>query len=209
MAATITPAFTDNVSVAAITTLARNATARATLDLRTKWGAWVHVLTGRGGTTALSAGIDILARRTQSNGGIITPAAVPQMRTDTTAAQSTTCTASGSPNNAGVTSLTVASTTSFAAGDLILVQDNASPTSVSEWLRVARVTSSTVLLLDTPTQQAHNNTAHTVRNKAEAYAFWLDGGALWEIIIDYGAQSTGDTLTYLILAQTLDSISSV
>lgn len=207
MAATITPAFTDNVTVAAITTLARNATARATLDLRTKWGAWVHVLTGRGGTTALSAGIDILARRTQGNGGVIAPAAVPQMRTDSAAGQSTTCAASG--NNAGSTSLVVASTTSFAAGDLILVQDNATPTSVSEWLRVARVTDSTHLLLDTPTQQAHNSTAHTVRNKAEAYAFWIDGGALWEIIIDYGAQSTGDTLTYMILAQTLDSISSV
>src|SRR5690349_9575921 len=107
MPTTSTPSWTDSgSSVIAFGTVARNATSRGTLDLRGKLGAYVLALLGRGGTTALTNGVDILCRRTINNSARIVPAAQPQVRSAATAAASTTCTASGSPNNAGVSSLT-------------------------------------------------------------------------------------------------------
>lgn len=204
----LTPVWTDNSSIKAITTLAKNATVRTTIDWRTKWGGYLFVRMGRGGTTALSVGVNILVRRTINNAALENVAGGVQFVSQIAAAVSTTCTAAGTPNNAGVTSLTVASTTGFAVGDLVLIQDNATPTTASEWVRVAQVTSATVLLLDAPTVSAHNNTAHTVRNKAEIFAIWLEGGATYELIYDYGASTTGEAITIEAWAQTLDSVLS-
>jgi hypothetical protein len=207
MPSTITPSW-SNLSVLAITTVANNAVSRSTMDLSAKWGAWVYVQLGRGGTTALPNGVDVLVARTGSAGGILIPGYLVALLSQTAAAVGTTCTAAGSPNNAGVGSLTVASTTSFAVGDIICIQDNATPTSLTEWNRVARVTSATVLLLDSPTLFAHNNTAHTVRNKAESWSFWLDGGEIYEIILDRGQQGTGEAVTAQINARLLDSVAA-
>lgn len=202
----VTPSWTDNISILAITTLARNAVSRTTFDWRTKWGGYVFIRLGRGGTAALTSGVYVLLRRTLNNGAFEHVVGSVQFASQTIAAVSTTCTAAGSPNNAGVTSLTVASTTGFAAGDLILIQDTSPPTVASEWCRVARVVSSTVLLLDAPTISDHNNVAHTVRNKADIFVAWIEGGALNELIIDYGAPTTGDTITIEAWAQTLDKV---
>lgn len=203
-----TPSWTDDVSILGITTLARNAVSRSTFDWRSKWGGYLFVRMGRGGTAALTSGVSVIVRRTVNNGGIINPSGQVQFVSQSVAAVSTTC--AGSGNNAGSTTLTVASTTSFAAGDLICIQDSAAtPTTVTEWARVARVTDATHLLLDAPTQQAHNSVSHTVRNKADVFTVWVEGGALYELIYDYGSQAAGDTITIEAWAQTLDSIASV
>lgn len=198
-----TPTWTESALVT-INTLARNAVSRTTLDLRAKFGAYVLARIGRGGTTALTNGVDFICRRTYNNDAEIFPAGLPAFRGESVAANGTTCAASG--NTAPVTSLTVASTTGYAAGDLICIQDNATPTGLTEWARVARVTSATVLLLDAPTKNSHNSTAHTVRNKADAWAVYLEGGALWEIIVDYGDDTAGESITLEVVAQTNDSI---
>lgn len=204
--ATTTPSWTDNVTLQAITTLARNSVGRVTFDWRTKWGGYVFVMLGRGGTTALSVGIPVLARRTLNNNGLIVPAAPAAFLSQTAAAVSTTCAASG--NNAGVTSLTVASTASFAAGDLIFINGTGGSGN-SEWCRVANIFSATIFTLDSPTKLAHNNVSDTVRNKAESWMMWLEGGATYELIVDYGAPTTGDTLTWVAYAQTFDSTTTV
>lgn len=206
--ATSVATWTDSVSVIAFGTLARNATTRATLDLRAKWGAYLSVMLGRGGTTALTNGVDVLCRRTLGNNTSLQLGAVPQVRSGATAAVSTTCTAAGTPNNAGVSSLTVASTTGFAAGDIIAICEASPSATASEFARVARVTSATVLLLDAPTKFAHNDTGHTVRNQGDAWTFWLDGGATWEIVVDYGDDSAGESVTLVASAQTLDAVTS-
>lgn len=207
MASTITPTWTDNVTVKTLASLARAATSRSTLDLRTKWGAYVFARIGRGGTTALSSGIVVLARRTINNDAIShVGGAAAQLVGQVAAAISTTCAAAG--NAAGVSSLTVASTTSYAAGDLIFVAAAAPAAADSEWCRVADITSATVFLLDEPTRFAHNNVAHTVRNKADMFTFWLEGGATYEIVFDYGDPAAGDTAYVEAWAQTLDSVAA-
>ena len=68
MASTITPTYTDGTSLIAITTLALNGVFQTTFSLNTKWGAWVFIWIGRGGTTALTNGVDIRIRRTHMHG---------------------------------------------------------------------------------------------------------------------------------------------
>ncbi len=206
MSQVVTPTWTDNVTIVALTTLARNAVSRTTFDWRTKWGGFVFIRFGRGGTTALSSGLPVILRRMINAAAIEhVGGATPAFVTQSAAAVATTCTASGSPNPIGATSLTVASTTSFAVGDLVFIDGSAGTTN-SEVVRVARVTSATVLLLDAPLIYAHNNVADAARNRADMFTCWLEGGAEYELIIDYGAPAAGDTATIEALAQTLDSI---
>ncbi len=207
MAQTVTPTWTDNVTILALTTLALNAVSRTTFDWRAKWGGFCFIRIGRGGVTALTQGVPVLLRRTINNAGIEhVGGATPGFLSQLAAAAATTCTASGSPNNAGVTSLTVASTASWTAGDLVFI-DGSAGSGNSEWVRLARVTSGTVALLDAPTKFAHNNVLDKPRNKADQFTAWLEGGATYELIIDYGASTSGETITIEAFAQTLDSIS--
>lgn len=207
MASTITPTWTDNVAVKVLASLARQATSRSTLDLRAKWGAMIMARIGRGGTTALTTGIVMLARRTINNDVIShVGGAAAQLVGQTAAAISTTCAAAG--NNAGVSSLTVASTASYVAGDLIFVASAAPAAADSEWCRVADITNATTFLLDEPTRFAHNSVAHTVRNKSDMFTFWLEGGATYEIVFDYGDPAAGDTAYVEAWAQTLDAIAA-
>lgn len=213
MTTTTTPSWTADADLVAITTVALNAVSRTTFSLNGKLGALIHIWLGRGGTTALTNGVDIRIRRALNNGSWFPAAPLVAFRSQSAACVSTTCTASGTPNNAGVASLTVASTTSFAAGDVICIQDNATPTSLTEWAVVARVTSSTVLLLDHPTINAHNNTAHTVRNKADYFQAWIEGApgatSSHELVIDYGDDTAGEAVTVQARIETFDSLVSV
>lgn len=209
MASTITPTWTDNVAVRTLTSLARGAVPdRSVLDLRAKWGAMIMARIGRGGTTALSSGIVVLARRTINNDAIShVGGAAAQVVGQVAAAISTTCAAAG--NGAGVTTLTVASSASFAVGDLIFVAAAAPAAADSEWCRIADIPAGGItFLLDQPTRFAHNNVAHTVRNKSDLFTFWIEGGATYEIVFDYGDPAAGDTAYIEAWAQTLDSIAA-
>src|SRR5262245_30030588 len=185
---TTAPTFTDNVTIVASATLARNATTRGTIDLRSKYGMYLFARVGRQGTTALTNGVDLIVRRTLNNDGIAHPEA-PVIRGQSAAAQSTTINADVAVSS---TTLNVASTTSWAAGDQAIV---GSGTAREEWVRVARVTDATHLLIDRPTQFAHTAVqADTVRNKADIFpALWFPGGALYEVIFDYGDDTAGES----------------
>jgi hypothetical protein len=209
--ASMTPVWSDNVSLISLQTLAKGSVVRAVVDWRTKIAARVWMQVGKQGTTTMSSGIICIVRPTVNAGAIILPSSgALQIVGDLTAAARTTCAASG--NNAGVTSITVASTTGILAGQQIFIDDtgNAGLLAGSEWARVAFVTSATVLLLDAPTQFAHNSVNAHVSNHADLWGpFLLDGGAEYEIIFDYGAPAAGDTHAVRALAQTLDSYSIV
>ena len=116
-----------------------------------------------------------------------------------------TCAAAG--NNAGTTNLVVSATTSIVAGDIIFI-DGTGGTGNSEWCMVAQNIDATHLLLDAPTQYAHNNVADHVRQKSDLYTVWLEGGAEYEMLIDYGASTTGEAIAAEALAQTFDSIAA-
>ena len=204
---TITPNGTDSgTAVVAIATLALHSNTSALLDLRTKRGAWIFCSVGRGGTTARTAGMAVLIRRT-GNAGVIEHPSAPMFVGDSATATRVTYTASGSPNNAGVTSATTATNTGIAAGDELFGDDTGNVgLSSSEWLRASFITSSTVILLDRPTQFQHNSTSAHLSNHADVFPpVWVDGLCEAEVIFDYGASSTGDTDVVRAFVQTYDS----
>lgn len=202
--ATITPTWSETTVIAAAV-LARGSTTRGTLDLRAKRGAYVLVQIGRGGTTALTNGVDVLIRRTIANDGAIHPAALPPYRTGITAAVSTTVNGN---SNSGQAALNVASIGAMVAGDLICIQDSGAGVTRLEFHRVSKVATG-VLTLDANLKVSHTSAqADTVRNQAEAFAVWVDGGATVEVVIDYGDDTAGESVTVTAVAQTYDSDTS-
>lgn len=206
--ATVNPVFTDAVSVVAAQVLARGSTVRNTIDLRQEFGAYLFVKIGRGGTTALTNGVDVLIRRLLNNDGASAgaahPAGTPALLSSTTAATSTTVDAD---SNSGQATLNVASTTGFAAGDIICIQDSGGGVTRLEWQRISKITNPGAggeLVLDRNLTFTHTGAqADTVRSKADVFApVWLPGGALWEVVFDYGDDSAGESVTVQALAQT-------
>ncbi len=202
---TITPNFTDT-GTAAVTmaTLALHVNTSGVVDLRSKRGAWFFASVGRGGATAHTAGMNVLIRRTMNAAGIEHPSA-PMFVGDSTTATSIAMNATG--NGAGSTSITTATNTGFAAGDLAFIDDTGNAgLANSEWVRVTYVTDSTHLVLDRPTQYAHNSASAHIRNHADVFPpVWMDGGCEVEVVFDYGASSTGDTDVVRCLYSTYDS----
>jgi hypothetical protein len=212
MANVVTASFTDNVSVVAAAVLARGSTARGTLDLRAKFGAYLFIKIGRGGTTALTNGVDVLLRRMLNNGaagtvGGVHPAGIPLL--SSTVACNGNTTIAGTNVAAGDVEIHTAAVTNFAAGDLICIQDAGGGVTRLEWARVSKLTvaSGTGLTLDSPVLFAHTTAqADTVRNKADVFApVWLAGGSLYEVIFDYGDDAAGESVTVSALAQSYDS----
>lgn len=200
--ASITPSFTDNVSVIAAADLARGSIARGTLDLLAKWGAWLMVRLGREGTTALDVSAKVVIRRLINGVAIRHPAAAI-LESQVAAAQSTTVNVD---SNSGQNVLQVASVASFAAADLIVI---GAGTAREEWARVSKISGST-LVLDSNLLSTHTAAqADTVRNKADVFAaIWVEGGAQYEVVVDYGAATTGESLRVEVLAQRFDSVQS-
>jgi hypothetical protein len=180
------------------TTLARGSTARGTLDLLTKLGAYLFVRIGRGGTTGLTNGCDVLIRRVlEGASNVAHPGALVPLLSSTTAASSTTCATSNS--NAAQPALNVALITGFAAGDFILIGGG---TAREEWARVSK-TATGILTLDRDLTFTHTTAqADTVRNKADVFApVWIIGGAVYEVVFDYGDDTAGESLTVECKAQ--------
>lgn len=212
MPATVTPVFTDNVSIITTVLGLGNVSSQNTYDLRTAFGAYLFVKLGRGGTTALTNPLVVRISRVLNNNvaaiGIIHPVGLPQFNSQTAAANSTTQSVT-TASTAGTNTLNVASITGFAAGDLICIQDGAGTSTRLEWQRVSK-TSGTVLTLDDNLVFTHTTAQSggqdTVRNKADVFApVWLPGGSLWEVIFDYGNGGAGDSMTCQALGQTYAS----
>jgi hypothetical protein len=201
---TITPTWTDNVSVISAQVLARGSTLRGTLDLRSKIGARLFIRLGRGGTTALGTAATLLVRPVVNNdaAGGVHPAPSWGTQTSTAAANSTTV---SSDSNAGQAVLTVASGTGFAAGQIICIQDNGGGVTRLEWARISKISGGTITLDRNLTYTHTSAQADTVRNQADVFiAPFIDGGTLYEVIVDYGAAGSGESLTVQVLAQTYD-----
>jgi len=199
MATNTTPVFSE-VAVLAAQSLAKGSIVRGTIDLTAYPGAYILPRIGRGGTTALGTAISVLIRRVYggSSGTRIHPASGQNRLGGTTAAASTTCATSDS--NSGQSVLTVSSGTGFAAGDLLCIAD--AGLTRTEFGRIAKI-SAAVITLDAPLQYTHTSAAaDTVRNQSDVFTpIWCPGGALWEVIFDYGASASGETVVVEALAQ--------
>lgn len=206
---TTIPAWSDNVGIVAAQVLARGATVRGTLDLRAKYGAYVFGKQGRGGTAALTNGVNFMLRRVLNNDTAAAGGVHPEMfnfLSSVIAASSTTVNVDAA---LGAVEIKLAAITGLAVGDDLCIQDSGGGVTRLEWARIAKLTvaSGTGVTLDRPLQFAHTAAqADTVRNKADVFApFWIDGGSLIEVVFDYADDAAGDSVTVSCLAQTLDS----
>jgi hypothetical protein len=220
MSNTVTPAWTDtgtvsgtSQNVVAATTLTNNGTtatmlASGTLDLRTKFGAWLYCALGRLGATAPGAAIQVHIRRTPDN-GVAGAAWIQDVYTfvgNTTAGNTTTVNVN---SNSGQNTLNIASATGHANGGLICVYD-ASGTAFArlEFCRVAKA--GTADIVDTNLQFTHTLAqADNVTTQADMFSLWLPGGSLYTVLFDYSATATGSNHVVLAMAQTYDSESIV
>lgn len=207
MALLTTPVWTDSgAAVISEQDIAKGNAVRGTLDLSAKHGAYLMVQIGRGGTTALSTGVDVLVRRMLKTASSIShPGALYALNTGVTAAVSTTCATADS--NAGATAVNVASSAGFAAGDIICISGGVGTR--TEFKRVIK-TAAGVLTLDSPLEFTHTAAAaDTVRNQSFTPApLWLPGGALYEVVFDYGDDAAGENVRARALVQTYDSDST-
>jgi hypothetical protein len=211
MATTTTPLFTDTATaVVAATTVAAGASARGTIDLRGKFGAWVFLRVGWLGTTAPgTAALDLLVRRTINNNGVGHPGAVVARQTSTGSGSTLTSQATNASSSIADTTLSSASnwTTVGIHGSVVFIGGNSGTVSNYEWARVSKF-ATTTLTLDAPMKKAHAS-SDTVVNGADCFApVWLAGGSVYECIFDYGASTTGSSVYVEALATTYDSESS-
>lgn len=201
-----TPTWTDAISILSDQVLARGSVLRGTIDLRAKYGARIFAAVGRGGTTALSGGtypgVSILVRPLWNNGSLSHPGVVAAQLSQIAAAASTTVNAD---SNSGQAVVNVASATGIVADDLVCIQDSGGGVTRLEWQRVSKISGAT-LVLDRNLIYTHTSAqADTVRNKADAWTFMIDGGALYEVIVDYGDDTAGESVTVRLQAQTFAS----
>jgi hypothetical protein len=211
MPSTITPSWTDTpVSVIAAQTLAKGATVRGTVDLRNKPGARLFVRIGFGSSskTATATGIMVWARALANNGaaGYSHPSGQSRQSSTVAPAQSTV----GTDSASGQAALNVVSSTGFAAQDVVCIWDSGNTTFARlEFQRISKVTAG-VLTMDKNLDFTHTAAqADTVRNISDCFSpFFLPGGSLYEVVIDYGAAATGDTAVVQAYAQTYDSDSA-
>jgi hypothetical protein len=210
MASTTVFSFTPNQLPAGLTgaaVVAKGAIARGTIDLRGKGGGKLFAAVGKGGTTALSAGALVGAFPLIDQGGGVLRKwsnTINKRQTNTTTVNgNTTCATSDSAANQNV--LTVASVTGFAAGDTILIQDAGGGVTRAEFGVISKIVGSTLVLREN-LEYAHTAAgADTVRNQADIFPMMeLDGGDQIEVVLDYGAEATGDSLTVLFLFTSFD-----
>lgn len=200
---TITEQWTDNVTVLPAATLSCGSRVRATLDLRAKRGAFLFVRLGRKGTAAPSAAIKTLLRRLLNNGGPGGSHPGAAIALPDTSSASGALTTVSADSLAGQNLLSVASVTGFALGDYVCIYDAAYAR--LEFGRVSSIGASW-LVLDAPLGYSHTAAqADAVTRLAEMPPpVWVGGGALWELIVDYGAAASGSDYVVQALAQTYD-----
>ncbi len=208
------PSWTDAATaVVSPVTLGRGNVRRGTIDLRAKFGAYLFLGVGRGGTTALSSGVNVEIRRTLNNGGILWPVA-PHFATvtDMAAAYAKQVNLSGG-YPVDTTALVVDGTgTPSADEDLCFwgvtaVQTDGVALPDLEFLRVSNFSSPT-LTVDSPCKKAKiDNELFT--NMANGWTVWCPGGCVYEAVFDYGDDSTGEAAAVACYAQVYDELAKV
>lgn len=146
-----------------------------TLDLRTKFGAWLYVRMGRRVATALTRAAYVAIRRTD-NDTLVLPNQMFDQISQTIAAQSNTLSAGTS---IGDGTITLTSATGFAIGDTICIHSDDSNANRVEFARVVSIASNT-LTLERNLLVAHNS-ADRVTSLADVTAIWLPGNERYEV----------------------------
>lgn len=146
-----------------------------TLNLRTKFGAWLYVRMGRRGATSLTRAAYVAIRRTD-NETLVLPVQIYDAISQTATAQSNTLSAAAS---IGDGTITLTSATGFAVGDTICLHSDDTNANRVEFARIVSISSNT-LTLERNLLAAHNS-GDRVTSLADVQQIWLPGNEHYEI----------------------------
>ncbi len=215
MPSTITPSWTDSgTTIIAPQCLARGNNLRATVDLRTVFGARIHTAMGRGGTTAVTApGAGCIVRQIPNNGALRNLQPWGSMFMTAPASGAIVKLINNGPGyGAGVTSFTVDGTGTpvmdewYCMWGVTAIPANATALTTAEFVRCSNFATN-VLYTDAPTLYAHADN-EILTNRAEMGLFDLPGGSVYEIIFDYLSHAAGESIAIAAWSQTYNSNSA-
>jgi len=210
MTVTFTPSWTDTgTQVIAPQCLARGSLVRGTLDLSTKFGAYLFLGIGRGGITALTNGVNVEIRRTLNAGGILMPGSPWFAALSTTAAALLKLINLLAGYVAGTSAFEVDGTGTPAADEdycswgVIAIPAGGTALPALEFIRVSKF-SGTTLTIDAPCKVAKIDN-EILTSKADQWCVWCPGGCTYSVIFDYGDDAAGEAVAVVCYAQRLDS----
>lgn len=146
-----------------------------TLDLKTKFGAYLYVRMGRRVATALTRAAYVSIRRTNDD-TLVLPIQTFDVISQTVAAQSNTLSAGTS---IGDGTITLTSATGFAIGDSICIHSDDTNADRVEFARIVAIATNT-LTLERNLRVAHNS-ADRVTSLADVRGFYIPGDEHYEI----------------------------
>jgi hypothetical protein len=146
-----------------------------TLNLKTKFGAWLYVRMGRRVATALTRSAYVAIRRTD-NDSLVLPNQMFDAISQTAVAQSNTLSANTAVGD-GTCVLT--SATGFAIGDTICLHSDDTNAQRVEFARIVNIATNT-LTLERNMLVAHTS-ADRVTSLADVQSIWLPGNETYEI----------------------------
>ena len=146
-----------------------------TLNLKTKFGAWLYVRMGRRVATALTRSAYVAIRRTD-NDSLVLPNQMFDAISQTAVAQSNTLSANTAVGD-GTCVLT--SATGFAIGETICLHSDDTNAQRVEFARIVNIATNT-LTLERNMLVAHTS-ADRVTSLADVQSIWLPGNETYEI----------------------------
>lgn len=199
--AVVTPTSPTFSTIIAPLVLASGTTlgTRQTLDLKTKFGAFLYPMIGRRAATALTRSGYIAIRRSHnSNASFQFPNSAYDFVSSIVAANSTTVSSGGA---AGATTVVLASGTGYAADQWACLHSDDTNANRVEFVKITDLTTATIAV-DRVFLVSHN-ASDRVTNQADVGApIWLPGGDIYEIT---PVNNSGQSLVFHCLAATYDS----
>jgi hypothetical protein len=167
------PTFSTPITAASFATSVNPGTT-VTLDLLTKFGAWLYCRIGRNAATALTRA-GYIAIRPSDNNALIFPNTNYDFVSSITAVNATTLNGASS---LGTTTAVLTTNTGFAAGQTVCL--NASGSRI-EFAQVADLTTSTITIDRSGGFRVTHNSGDTITWGADVGRIWIPGGDIWEI----------------------------
>lgn len=183
------PTFSTPIAAASFASSATPGTT-VTLDLATKYGAWLHGFIGRDAATALTRAAYIAVRR-QINNTRILPVSTYDMVSSTAAVNQTTVSSGGA---SGSTTMVLASGSGFAAGQTCCAQLSGARV---EFFRITDLTTATITIDRSGGFRTSHNASDRVTNGADVFSLFIPGGDIWEIT---PVNNSGQTVVMMLEA---------
>lgn len=195
--AVVTPTSPTYSSVIAVASFSSSATpgTTVTLDLKTKFGAYLYVRIGRNAATALTRAGYVAVRPTD-NQTLIFPNTNYDCVSSTGAVNATTLSAGAS---IGATTASLTSATGFAAGQTVCLNSSGSRI---EFAQVCDLTTTTITIDRSGGWRVAHNSGDTITWGADVFRVWLPGMDVYEIT---PVNNSGQTLIIGVDAAVYDS----